>query len=92
MLGRWQRRAGAASMIFRLSLGHLLRQSEKEKGAKPMKKTIQLDQQTTRLIDEVRGNLSRSKYLDALLKKYQGVTLPHTQGADCPKRRKKPKR
>jgi hypothetical protein len=57
-----------------------------------MKKTIQLDQQTTRLIDEVRGNLSRSKYLDALLKKYQGVTLPHTQGADCPKRRKKPKR
>ncbi len=91
MLGRWQRRAGVASMIFRLSLGHLLRQSEKEKGAKPMKKTIQLDQQTTRLIDEARGNLSRSKYLDALLKKYQGVTLPHTQGTDCPKRRKKPK-
>jgi hypothetical protein len=91
MLGRWQRRAGVASMIFRLSLGHLLRQSEKEKGAKPMKKTIQLDEETTRLIDEARGNLSRSKYLDALLKKYQGVTLHHTQGADCPKRRKKPK-
>ena len=78
-------------MIFQHSFGRLLRQSEKGKGAKPMKKTIQLDQQTTRLIDEVRGNLSRSKYLDALLKKYQGVTLPHTQGADCPKRRKKPK-
>jgi hypothetical protein len=56
-----------------------------------MKKTIQLDEETTRLIDEARGNLSRSKYLDALLKKYQGVTLPHTQGADYPKRRKKPK-
>jgi hypothetical protein len=78
-------------MIFRLSLGHLLRQSEKEKGAKPMKKTIQLDEETTRLIDEARGNLSRSKYLDALLKKYQGVTLSHTRGADCPKSRKKPK-
>lgn len=56
-----------------------------------MKKTIQLDQQTTRLIDEERGNLSRSEYIDKLLKKHQGVTLPHTQGADCPKRRKKRK-
>ena len=91
MPGQWRRRAGAASMIFRLSLGHLLRQSEKEKGAKPMKKTIQLDEETTRLIDEARSNLSRSEYIDRLLKKHQGVTLPHTQGTDCPKRRKKPK-
>jgi hypothetical protein len=78
-------------MIFRLSLGHLLRQSEKEKGAKPMKKTIQLDEQTARLIDEARGTLSRSEYIDRLLKKHQGVTQSHTQGADCPKRRKKSK-
>jgi hypothetical protein len=74
-------------MIFRLSLGHLLRQSEKEKGAKPMKKTIQLDQQTTRLIDEARGNLSRSEYIDRLLKKHQGVTLAHTPNTDCSKRK-----
>jgi hypothetical protein len=56
-----------------------------------MKKTIQLDEETTRLIDEARSNLSRSEYIDRLLKKHQGVTLPHTQGTDCPKRRKKPK-
>jgi hypothetical protein len=64
-----------------------LRQSEKEKGAKPMKKTIQLDQQTTRLIDEARGNLSRSEYIDRLLKKHQGVTLAHTPNTDCSKRK-----
>ena len=87
MPGQWRRRAGVASMIFRLSLGHLLRQSEKEKGAKPMKKTIQLDQQTTRLIDEARGNLSRSEYIDRLLKKHQGVTLAHTPNTDCSKRK-----
>jgi hypothetical protein len=56
-----------------------------------MKKTIQIDQHTTRLIDEARGALSRSEYIDKLLKKHQGVTLAHTQGTDCPKRRKKPK-
>jgi hypothetical protein len=74
-------------MIFQHSFGRLLRQSEKEKGAKPMKKTIQLDQQTTRLIDEVRGNLSRSEYIDRLLKKHQGVTLTHTPNTDCSKRK-----
>ena len=86
MLGRWQRRAGVASMIFRLSLGHLLRQSEKEKSAN-MKKTIQLDEETARLIDEMRGNLSRSEYIDRLLKKHQGVTLAHTPNTDCSKRK-----
>jgi predicted CopG family antitoxin len=43
-----------------------------------MKKTIQLDEETARLIDEMRGNLSRSEYIDRLLKKHQGVTLSHT--------------
>jgi hypothetical protein len=54
-----------------------------------MKKTIQLDEQTTRLIDEARGTLSRSKYIDRLLKKHQGVTLPHTPKVDCQKRKPK---
>ena len=65
-------------MIFRLLLGHLLQQSEKRLSAKPMKKTIELDEETARLIDEQRGDLSRSEYIDNLLKKHQGVTLPHT--------------
>jgi hypothetical protein len=56
-----------------------------------MKKTIQIDEHTTRLIDEARGILSRSEYIDKLLKKHQGVTLSHTQGTDCPESRKKPK-
>jgi hypothetical protein len=43
-----------------------------------MQKTIQLDEETARLLDEVRGNLSPSEYVDSLLKKYQGVTLHHT--------------
>ena len=43
-----------------------------------MKKTIQLDEETTRLIDEARGNLSRSEYIDNLLKTAQGVTQYHT--------------
>lgn len=43
-----------------------------------MQKTIQLDEETARLLDEVRGDLSRSEYVDMLLKRYQGVTLPHT--------------
>ena len=77
-------------MIFLLLFAPLLRPNETEKGAN-MKKTIQLDEQTTRLIDEARGTLSRSEYIDRLLKKHQGVTLSHTQGADCPKRRKKSK-
>jgi hypothetical protein len=43
-----------------------------------MKKTIELDEETARLIDEQRGDLSRSEYIDNLLKTAQGVTLPHT--------------
>ena len=65
-------------MIFRLSFGRLLRQSGTRKGAKPMKKTIQLDEETTRLLDEVRGDVSRSEYIDRLLKSAQGVTQSHT--------------
>ena len=44
-----------------------------------MKKTIELDEETARLLDEVRGDLSPSEYVDSLLKKHQGVTLYHTQ-------------
>lgn len=88
MPGQWQRRAGAASMIFLLLFAPLLRPNETEKGAN-MKKTIQLDEQTTRLIDEARGTLSRSEYIDRLLKKHQGVTLPHTPKVDCQKRKPK---
>ena len=43
-----------------------------------MKKKIELDEETARLLDEVRGDLSRSQYIDNLLKTAQGVTLPHT--------------
>jgi hypothetical protein len=43
-----------------------------------MKKTIELDEETTRLLDEVRGDVSRSEYIDTLLKTAQGVTLAHT--------------
>jgi hypothetical protein len=56
-----------------------------------MKKTVEISPQAVAELDAARGGVPRSKYVDALLKKYQGVTLPHTQGADCPKRRKKPK-
>jgi hypothetical protein len=56
-----------------------------------MKKTIKISEQASLELDAIRGNVSRGKYLDALLKKYQGVTLSHTQGGDCPKSRKKPK-
>jgi hypothetical protein len=40
-----------------------------------MKKKIELDEETARMLDEVRGDLSRSEYVDRLLKTYQGVTL-----------------
>lgn len=90
MCGQWQRRAGVASMIFRLSFAPLLRPSGTKKDAN-MKKTIHLDEETAKLIDQVRGNLSPSEYIDNLLKKHQGVTLPHTPDIDCPKSRKKPK-
>ena len=43
-----------------------------------MKKKIKLDEETARMLDEVRGDLSRSEYVDRLLKKHQGVTLSHT--------------
>jgi hypothetical protein len=43
-----------------------------------MKKTIELDEETTRLLDEVRGDVSRSEYIDRLLKLAQGVTRAHT--------------
>jgi hypothetical protein len=43
-----------------------------------MEKTIPIDEDTVRLIDELRGDLSRSEYVDSLLKKHQGVTLSHT--------------
>ena len=42
-----------------------------------MKKTIQIDEETTRLLDEVRGDIPRSEYIDRLLKSAQGVTLSH---------------
>jgi len=56
-----------------------------------MKKRVSIPYQLALEIDAMRGALSRSKYLDALLKKYQGVTHSHTQGTDCPKSRKKQK-
>ena len=43
-----------------------------------MKKTIQLDEETARLLDEVRGDISPSEYIDTLLKSAQGVTQSHT--------------
>jgi hypothetical protein len=55
-----------------------------------MKKTVEISQQTAAALDAVRGNMPRSKYLDALLKKYQGVTLSHTPANDPPKKKKKP--
>jgi hypothetical protein len=30
------------------------------------------------MLDELRGDMSRSEYIDKLLRFYQGVTLPHT--------------
>jgi hypothetical protein len=78
MPGRWPRPEGGGSMIFRLSFGHLLWLKENGWSAKPMKKKIELDEETARMLDEVRGDMSASEYVDRLLKKYQGVTLPHT--------------
>jgi hypothetical protein len=56
-----------------------------------MRKRVKISFELAAEIDAMRGELSRAKYLDALLKKYQGVTRSHTPGADCPKSRKKPK-
>jgi hypothetical protein len=43
-----------------------------------MNKTIEIDEELARIIDLERGDLSRSEYVDRLLKRYQGVTLSHT--------------
>ena len=43
-----------------------------------MKKTIEIDKETAQAIDDARGNLSRDEYVEKLLKKHKGVTLPHT--------------
>ena len=56
-----------------------------------MKRRVEISPEAIKEIDAMRGALSRSKYVDRLLKKYQGVTLPHTPDTDCPKSRKKPK-
>jgi hypothetical protein len=54
-----------------------------------MKKRVRISFELAVEIDAVRGELSRAKYLDALLKKYQGVTRSHTPvDRDCPKSRK----
>ena len=42
-----------------------------------MKKTIEIDEETAKAIDAVRGNLSRDQYIDNLLKKHKGVTHSH---------------
>jgi hypothetical protein len=54
-----------------------------------MRKRVKISFALAAEIDAVRGELSRAKYLDALLKKYQGVTRSHTPAdRDCPKSRK----
>jgi hypothetical protein len=56
-----------------------------------MKKTVKICEQTALEIDACRGRISRSKFLDALLKKYQGVTRNHTHTPqDCKKSKIKP--
>ena len=50
---------------------------------------VELDAQAIASIDAVRGEVSRSEYLDRLLKKYQGVTLTHTPDRDCRKQKRK---
>lgn len=56
-----------------------------------MKRRVEISPEATKEIDAMRGALSRSEYVDRLLKKYQGVTRHHTPDTDCPKSRKKPK-
>ena len=50
---------------------------------------VELDAQAVQAIDAVRGEVSRSEYLDRLLKRYQGVTLTHTPDRECRKRKRK---
>jgi hypothetical protein len=52
-----------------------------------MKKRVSIPYQLALEIDAMRGALSRSKYVDKILKKYQGVTLAHTLNTDCTKRK-----
>jgi hypothetical protein len=48
---------------------------------------VELSLEAIKAIDAERGSLSRSEYVDRLLKKYQGVTLAHTPDRDCNKRK-----
>ena len=50
---------------------------------------VELDAEAIAAIDAVRGEISRSEYLDRLLKRYQGVTLPHTSHRECSKQKRK---
>ena len=50
---------------------------------------VELDTQAVQAIDAVRGEVSRSEYLDRLLKRSQGVTLTHTTDRECRKRKRK---
>ena len=56
-----------------------------------MKRTVKICHQTALELDACRGGMSRSKYLDELLKKSQGVTRNHTHTpTDCKKSKIKP--
>ena len=50
---------------------------------------VNLNAQAIADIDAMRGEVSRSEYLDRLLKKSQGVTLTHTPDRECRKRKRK---
>lgn len=54
-----------------------------------MRQKVELPPELLADIDQLRGGLSRSKYIDNLLKKAQGVTRAHTPDRDCPKRKPK---
>ena len=51
-----------------------------------MKRRVEISPEAIKEIDAMRGALSRSEYVDRLLKKYQGVTRNHTHTPhDCKK-------
>ena len=54
-----------------------------------MRQKVELSPQVVAAIDQLRGQLSRSEYIDRLLKKAQGVTRAHTPDRDCSKRKSK---
>ena len=54
-----------------------------------MKRRVEISPEAIKEIDAMRGSLSRSEYVDRLLKKYQGVTRAHTLNRDCSKRKSK---